>query len=145
MAQVDAALLVDLGNLDPHHITDLAGIFDLFDAVVGKLRDVNKTVLTGSKLHERTERHQAHDAAIVQRTDLGNKHDIVDALLGGVAGLCVDGGDEDGAVIFDVDLRAGIGNDLLDDLAARADDFADLIGASNLLRAPRYAILYCVG
>ncbi|CAN3989081.1 Guanine deaminase, partial [Dysosmobacter welbionis] len=36
--------------------------------------------------------------------------------------------DEDGAVVVDVDLGAGVGHDLLDDLAAGADDLPDLGG-----------------
>ena len=48
-------------------------------------------------------------------------HLIVDALLRGVARSGVGGGDVDGAVVVDVDLGAGIGNDLLDDAAALTD------------------------
>jgi len=33
----------------------------------------------------------------------------------------------DGAVVLDVDLRAGLLDDLADHLAARSDDFADLV------------------
>ena len=36
-------------------------------------------------------------------------------------------GNVDGAVVLDVDLGAGVGTDLLDHLAAGADDLADLV------------------
>ena len=39
VAQVHAALLVDLGDLDPHHVAHLAGILHLLDALVGQLGD----------------------------------------------------------------------------------------------------------
>ena len=41
--------------------------------------------------------------------------------------LAVGGGDLDRAVVVDVDLGAGLLDDLADDLAARADHFADLV------------------
>src|SRR5690606_30384409 len=48
--------------------------------------------------------------------------------LGGVDLFLVRGGDLHGAVAVDVDLGAGLFDDLADDLAARADDVADLVG-----------------
>ena len=62
------------------------------------------------------------------RADLhavGNALDDLASLLGG---LRIGGRDVDAAVVLDVDLDAGIGDDLVDDLSAGADDFADLIG-----------------
>ena len=76
-------------------------------------------VLAGSQLHEGTEGHQAHHAAVVQLADLGDEHDIVDALLGGVAGREASGAAMDECqIIVNVDLGAGIGHDLLDDRTA---------------------------
>ena len=42
--------------------------------------------------------------------------------------LASDGGDLHGAVVLDVDLGAGLFDDLADHLAAGADHFADLVG-----------------
>ena len=89
---------------------------------------MDQTVLARGDLHEGAKLHQAHDAAVVQLADLGDKHDVVDALLRGVAGGGVGGGDVDGAVVVNVDLRAGVGDDLLNDGAALADDLADAVG-----------------
>ena len=125
VAQVHATLFVDLRDLDPHHVADLAGILHLLDAMVGQLGDVHQTVLAGSQLHEGTEGHQAHHAAVVQLANLGDKHDVVNALLGGVAGGGVGCGDVDGAVIVNVDLGAGIGHDLLDDRTALAEQLVE--------------------
>ena len=89
---------------------------------------MDEAVLARGDLDERAELHQAHDAAIVELADLGHEDDIVDALLRSVARGGVGGGDVDGAVVVDVDLGAGIGNDLLDDAAALTDDLADALG-----------------
>ena len=34
VGQVHAALLVDIGDLDPHHVADLAGILHLFLSLI---------------------------------------------------------------------------------------------------------------
>ena len=47
---------------------------------------------------------------------------------GAAAGRLIDGGDEDLTVLLNVDLRAGVGGDLLDHLAARPDHLADPLG-----------------
>ena len=90
---------------------------------------MDQTVLAGGQLHEGAEGHQAHDAAIVQRADLGDEHDVVDALLRDGAALRVGGGDVDGAVVVDVDLRAGVGDDLLNDCLLYTSPFAVLLFA----------------
>ena len=52
VAQVHPALLVDLGDLDPHHVAHLAGVLHLLDALVGQLGDMHQAVLAGCQLHE---------------------------------------------------------------------------------------------
>ena len=80
-----------------------------------------------SDLDERADRQDADDLAVVQGADLGDEADVVDHLLGGVARSGIDRSDEDVAVVVDVDLGAGVGTDLLDGLAAGADDLTDLL------------------
>ncbi|CAN4071823.1 Crp/Fnr family transcriptional regulator, partial [Dysosmobacter welbionis] len=126
--EVDTALLVNVGDLHPHHVAHLAGVLHLLDPVVRQLGDVDQSVLAGGQLHEGAEGHQPHHAAVVQRAHLRDEHNVVNALLGGVAAGGVHAGDEDGAVVVDVDLGAGVGHDLLDNLAAGADDLPDLGG-----------------
>src|SRR5205814_2217028 len=48
------------------------------------------------------------------------------AAAAGLAGRAIDGADEDRAVVLDVDLSAGLFLNLLDVLAPRADELADL-------------------
>src|SRR5690606_8463792 len=58
--------------------------------------------------------------------DLGLLDDAEDPLLGGFDLREVAGRDLDHALVVDVHLGAGLGDDLADHLAARADDIADL-------------------
>ena len=53
--------------------------------------------------------------------------DLVDDLLGLLSAFAAFGGDEHGAVILDGDFGAGLLLDLVDHLALRADDLADLL------------------
>ena len=46
--EVPAALLVDLHELDPHHVAHLAGVLHLLDALVGQLGDMHQTILPGA-------------------------------------------------------------------------------------------------
>ncbi len=120
-AEVDAAG-ADVHDLDPGHVTGLEHVLDLLGALEFEVLDLDQSVLAGSQLHPRAEvGADVADLAVVQGADLGLKDDVLDGLAGGAAGLDVGGGDEDGAVVADVDLAAGVGGDLLDDLAAGAD------------------------
>ena len=84
-------------------------------------------VLARSQLDERADGQDADDLAVVQLADLRHEADILDHLLGGAHRFVIDRGDEDGAVILNIDLGAGIGANLLDGLAAGADDLTDLL------------------
>src|SRR5690606_15604467 len=55
-------------------------------------------------------------------------NDRMNPLLGGFDFLAVRRGDLHRAVVFDVDLGAGLFHDFTDDLAARTDNIADLVG-----------------
>ena len=76
----------------------------------------------GAKVHQ--PRHPAQiDLANFDLADDGLDHG--GGLLGG---LLVDGGNQHASVLLDVDLDAGLGRDLVDDLAAWADDLSNLFG-----------------
>ena len=126
-AEVRAALLIEAHELDPRHVADIQNVLDLFNAAVFKLGDVDHAVVARGDLNERADRQDADDLAVVQGADLGDEADVVDHLLGGVARSGIDRSDEDVAVVVDVDLGAGVGADLLDGLAAGADDLTDLL------------------
>uniref|UniRef100_A0A0N4ZCV4 NAD-specific glutamate dehydrogenase n=1 Tax=Parastrongyloides trichosuri TaxID=131310 RepID=A0A0N4ZCV4_PARTI len=85
-------------------------------------------VLGAEEVHEGAEVDDLHDLAGVDHAQLGFRGDGLDPGLGGVDLLLVVGGDLDGAVIADVDLGAGLFDDLADHLAARTDHFTDLVG-----------------
>src|SRR5699024_9724236 len=84
-------------------------------------------VLARGQLDEGADGDDADDLAVVEVADFGLEDDVLDGLARGAAGLDVLGGDVDVAGVLDVDLAAGVGADLLDDLAAGADDLADLV------------------
>ena len=70
-----------------------------------------------------------HDGAEEPLADLGHLRvgDRVDHRASGLGRRAVGGADVDGAVVLDRDLGAGLVLDLVDHLALRADDLADLV------------------
>ena len=125
--QADLAHAVDA---DDHHVDLVAEadhVFDMLDAVVGQFADADQAVLARQDLHERAVGLDADDLAQVDLADLdflGQPSIIWMAPLGALA---VGGGDEDRAVVLDVDLAAGLLGDAADGLAAGADQRADLL------------------
>src|SRR5699024_1682625 len=87
--------------------------------------------LAGGQLNEGPEVHNAHNLAQIYVAHLDILGDALDDLarLGG--GGLVGGGDVDAAIVLDVDLHARFGDDLVDHLAARSDDLADLFGVDG--------------
>ena len=79
---------------------------------------MQQAVLAGNELDEGTEGLDRDDAAGVLLADLGLLDDELDATTGLFATL-VARGDEDRAVLLDVDVGAGLFLDAADDLAAR--------------------------
>src|SRR5206468_11480304 len=69
----------------------------------------------------------ARHLAGVDPANLGLGSDAADPLASGLDLRQVGRADLDHAFVVDVDLRAGRRDDLADDLAAGADDFADLV------------------
>ena len=65
MAQVDPALFVDVGDLDPDHITHVHGVLNPADPVIRQLGDVDHAVLAGSQLHKGAELQNAHHLTVV--------------------------------------------------------------------------------
>src|SRR5437762_3428794 len=76
----------------------------------------------------RSERDAAPHLALVGPAHLGILRDVADQLLRPAAAFAVHRRDPHLARVLDVDLGPGLLCDALDDLAARADDFADLVG-----------------
>ena len=129
--QVDAALLVDVGDLDHDGVAHSHHIFHPLDPLGVQLGDVHKALFARGDLHKGAEVHQAGDLALVDGADLGIFHDGLDGEDGPLGVLLVDGRDKDVAVLLHVDLAVAVGADLLDDLAALADDVLDLVGGDD--------------
>ena len=99
---------------------------------------MNEAVLGSEEVHEGAEIHHLHDLAVIDLADFRLGDDAFDPFQRGLDRLAVGGCDLDRAVVFDVDLGAGLFDDLADHLAARADHFADLVGRDlDLLDARR--------
>ena len=90
---------------------------------------MQQAVGAGGEVHESAERRGLDDLAVVGFAGLGHVRvgNLVDDGLGLLSSLATLGGDEDGTVILDGNFSAGVFLNLVDHLALRADDFADLL------------------
>ena len=88
---------------------------------------MNHAFLAGSNLHERAEVHQSGDNALEDLAGLGILGDDLDNAVSLLALLDVNTADENLAVIVDVDLDLAVSGNLLNDLAAAADNLPDLV------------------
>ena len=123
----DLAAIVDLDDDDLDLVAHVEDVLDLLHAALGDAGDVQQAVLTGQQVDEGAEGLDGDYATGVLLARLGNLDDELDALDGLVDGLA-GAADKDGAVLLDVDRSAGLVLDAADDLTARTDDVADLIG-----------------
>src|SRR3977135_138233 len=89
---------------------------------------MHQAIARSEEIHEGPEIHDLDDFAFVDFSDLGFGHDRLDPFQRRLDGFSVGARHLDGAVVLDVDLGAGLLDDLADHLAARSDDFADLVG-----------------
>ena len=88
---------------------------------------MEQAVLARGKLDEGAEVFDADNGADVDLAHLGFFDDAENGLLGGFASGALDGGDMHGAVFLDFDRRTRLFLQAADDLAAGADDVADLV------------------
>ena len=130
-AQVDAALLVDVGHLDHDGIAHGNHVLYPLHALGVQLGDMHKAFLARSDLHKGTKVHQAGHLALVDGTDLGVLHNGLDGKDGALCVLLIHGGDEHMAVLLHVDLAVAGGADVLNDLAALTDHVLDLVGGDH--------------
>src|SRR3569833_1407423 len=126
--QADLAARVEAEQLLPDLVAFLDDVGGLGDALVGELADMDEAVLRPEEVDEGAEIGGLHHGALVDGADFGLIGNALDPLDGGIDLLAVRGGDLDRAVVLDVDLGAGLFDDLADHLAAGADHFADLVG-----------------
>ncbi len=126
-AELDLAAVVEAENLDLDLVADLDDVGDLADALRRQLADVDEAVARSEEVHEGAEIDDLDDLAVVDDAELRLGDDAADPVDRRLRGIGVDRRDLDRAVILDIDLGAGHLADLADDLAARADHFADLV------------------
>src|SRR5262249_15795645 len=124
----DLAALVHTKQLHFHLVTFLDDIVNLVYAPRPELPDVQKAVLGAEEVHESTEVHDFHDGTFVDVADFRIGRDRLDPIDRRLDRLAIRRSDLHRTVVLDIDLRAGLFDDLADNFAASADDFADLIG-----------------
>ena len=100
----------------------------MLDAVRSDLGDMHHTLFAGCKLDEGAEFLDADDNAFQDLAFFKFRCDDLDHALGFVHALLLTAADGDAAVVIDVDLDTGALDDLVDGLAALADNIADLLG-----------------
>src|SRR5206468_1990759 len=122
-----AAFVVDADALDPDLIAVAHDVLRFVHAQVSELTDVNEAFLAGHDFDKRAELFRADDAALIDFADLNLLEHAGDDLLRAVERVAAIRVNVDGAAVLDVDLRAGLGGDAFDRLAARADEHPDFV------------------
>src|SRR5690606_4416799 len=100
----------------------------LLDALLGELRNVDKAITGAKEVDEGAKVRGLDHGTLVDFPNFRLCDDGVNPLLGRLDFLGDGGSDLDRAVVLYVDLGAGLFHDLADDLAARANHVADLVG-----------------
>ena len=128
--------LVNLDDFDKDYVADVDDVGHFVDAFFAEFGDVYHSVLAGSEIDAGAELtlvvlHNLDYLAFVNITHF----DVADYVLDDSAGLAngfeVVGSDKDGAFVVDVNLDAGLFDNLVYGLAAAADDVANLIGVNG--------------
>ena len=126
--EADLAVVGNLDYLNLDDVADLQHILNLAYAAIGHARDVKQAVFAGGKADKCAEVLDSDNFAIVHFADLGNLNDAQDGSLSGSAALGIGGSDANRAVFLDLDGGVGLVLKATDDLTARADNVADLVG-----------------
>ena len=126
--EADLAAIANLNDLDLNDVSDVKNIFNLAHTAVSHTRDVEQTILAGSKTNECAKILNANDFAVIHFSDLGNLDDTQDSRLGSSATFGIDGSNTDGAVFFDLDSGIRLILKTSNNLATRTDNITNLIG-----------------
>src|SRR6266540_190231 len=128
--QADLAGRVDLLHLHHQLVADVHGLLHGGDPLApAQLRDVHQAVAPWQDVDERPEGGGLDHGALVALADFGKLRvdQGVDHLPGLLRPVALARPDEHRAVVLDVDVCPGDGDDLVDPLALRPDDLADLV------------------
>ena len=122
------AIAFDRQHLDQHLIAFLQFVADILDAVLGNFGDVQQAVGAGENLHESAEVGQTRDLSEISLAHLGRRRNLADHLQRPGSGCAIARRNQHLAGVVDVDLDAGGLDNSADDLPARTDEVADLVG-----------------
>ena len=136
---IDTTLSIDFGDTNRHHITQLEIFVWPRWWCVTELRDVDEGITASANLNKRTELQEACDTTLDDITRLHQPGHIFDNLAGCIATCAISCRDVNRAILLDVNLRTCFSTDLLDVLAAWADDGTDLLRI-NLQRDDTWSI-----
>src|SRR5439155_5086344 len=125
-AQLDL-IAFERQDLDQDLVAFLQLVTHLFDARFGDLADVQQAVSAREDLDKRAEIDQPHNLAQIRLTDFGRGRDIGDDLQRFPRRSLVGRRDMHRAVVFHIDLDAGLLDDAADDFASRSNHLADLV------------------
>src|SRR5450432_2263140 len=136
--KLHSPFVVDADALHPNHLANLRDVFGAVDPEISQLRNVHQAVLARENFDERAEFFDRNDATVIGLADFHFPGHAADDFFRARHALAAGRVDVHGAVVFDVNLRAGLGHDPLDRLAAGPDERADLLGIDfNRLDAGR--------
>src|SRR5213083_2312329 len=121
------AVAVDLDDLDEDLVTLGQHVLDRANPVLGDLRDVQEPLGVGDDLHERAVLDDLLDLTEIDPVELDLAADVLDHRDGLLHRRLVRREHGDPAVVLDVDLGARLLLNPPHDLAAGADDLADLL------------------
>src|ERR1700755_3301461 len=126
--QPGLAAVVEAEQLDLDLVAFLDDIGGLLHAIGRELADVDEAIAGAKEIYESTELHHLDHRAVVDLADFRIGGDRLDPLDRSLHRLAIVRGNLHGAVVLDIDLGAGLLDDLADHLAAGADHFAALVG-----------------
>src|SRR5262245_57094901 len=121
---------VDALDLDGQLVADLHGLLDARQPLAAaELRDVHQAVPHRGQVDERPEVGGLDHRALVALAHLGQArvHDLLDHVDRFLGSRALARADEHATVVLDVDVGPRHRADLVDPLALRADDLADLV------------------
>src|ERR1043166_355784 len=124
--QTHPALLIYTEAFDPDFIAHLDDVLGLLHSEIGEFADVDQTVFAWQEFDEGAEVLDRDDPATINLVYFGLGGHAHDGLAGDLHAFFGDRIDVNRAVVFDVDLATRFFDELLDVLAAGADQEADL-------------------
>src|SRR5438128_2009874 len=124
--KLDSILIVDRNHFHAQHVADLADFVYPADIAFGEFRNVTESVAPGQDFDERPEILDRCDPPFVNLADLHLLRERLHARPSRLGARRIGVGDEDRAVVVDIELGAGRFLNTLDRLAAGTDQQPDL-------------------